>query len=98
VDADLDGIISYIVVDLANPKAASDFVDKLQMTIEEIQSFPESGVQVVNEYLPNSDVRKKIIDNYILYYLPDYKAKINFILRIVYGGQNTDEVIMHLET
>ena len=33
-DADLDDIVGYIAVELANPKAASDFVDKLQGAIE----------------------------------------------------------------
>lgn len=28
-ESDLDGIVSYIAIDLANPQAASDFVDKL---------------------------------------------------------------------
>lgn len=28
-EADLDGIVSYIAVELSNPQAASDFVDKL---------------------------------------------------------------------
>jgi len=27
-DADLDDIVGYIAIELANPKAASDFVDK----------------------------------------------------------------------
>lgn len=37
-DADLDDIVSYIAAELANPKAASDFVDKLQIAIEEAVS------------------------------------------------------------
>lgn len=33
-ESDLDEIVSYIAVVLANPQAASDFVDKLQDNIE----------------------------------------------------------------
>ena len=32
-ESDLDGIVSYVTVDLANPQGASDFVDKLQKAI-----------------------------------------------------------------
>ena len=39
-EADLDGIVSYIAVELSNPQAASDFVDKLGKVIDEIRSFP----------------------------------------------------------
>lgn len=49
--SDLDGIVSYIAIDLANPQAASDFVDKLQDNIEEARVFPESGSLVDNEFL-----------------------------------------------
>ena len=34
-DADVDNIVSYIAMELANPKAASDFLDKLNDVIEE---------------------------------------------------------------
>ena len=37
-EADLDGIVSYIAVELSNPQAASDFVDKLGKVIDEIRS------------------------------------------------------------
>lgn len=32
-ESDLDGIVSYIAVELANPQAASDFVNKLKDSI-----------------------------------------------------------------
>lgn len=50
-ESDLDGIVSYIAVVLANPQAASDFVDKLQDNIEETRAFPESGsLDIMNFY------------------------------------------------
>lgn len=33
-ESDLDGIVSYIAVELANPQVASDFVDKLLCNIK----------------------------------------------------------------
>lgn len=84
-EADFDDIVRYIAVELASPKAASEFVDKLQASIEQARSFLESGPPVVNEYLPDTAVRKKLIGNYILYYLPNPAEKMIYVLRIVYG-------------
>lgn len=95
-DADLDDIVEYIAVELANPKAASDFVDKLQEVIEEARSFPNSGFPVVNEFVPNTEVRKKLAGNYIMYYLPDSAEKMIFVLRIVYGRRNMDEILRQM--
>ena len=95
-DADLDDIVGYIAVELANPKAATDFVDKLQGAIEEARSFPESGSLVVNEFVPNTEVRKKLVGNYIMYYLLDSDEKMIFILRIVYGRRNMDEILRQI--
>ena len=95
-DADLDDIVGYIAVELANPTAASDFADKLQGAIEEARSFPESGSLVINEFVPNTEVRKKLVGNYIMYYLPNPDEKMIIILRIVYGRRNMDEILRKL--
>lgn len=95
-DADLDNIVQYIAVELANPQAASEFLDKLQAAIEETRSFPESGAPVVNEYLPDTAVRKKLVGNYILYYLPDSAKRTIYVLRIVYGRRNMDEILRQI--
>lgn len=94
---DLDDIVNYIAVELCNPKAASDFMDKLQITINEARSFPESGALVVNDYLANTKVRKKPVGNYILYYLPDAAQQMIFVLRIVYSRRNMDEILRKLD-
>lgn len=96
-DADLDEIVSYIAVELSNPKAASDFVDKLQDAIEEARSFPQSGLSVVNEFLADKEVRKKLVGNYIMYYLPDYARETIYILRIILGRRNMDEILRLLD-
>ena len=94
---DLDGIINYIALELANPTAAMHFVDKLQDCIKEICLFPESGSAVMNEFLPNSDIRKAIVNNYLIYYLPDSEENVITVLRIVYGRQNMDEILSELD-
>ena len=96
-ESDLDGIVSYIAIELANLQAASDFVDKLKDNIDEARAFPESGSLVDNEFLQVENLRKKLIGNYIMYYLPDMREKIIYILRIVYGKQNITEIHIKLD-
>ena len=96
-ESDLDGIVSYIAVFLVNPQAASDFVDKLQDNIEEARAFPESGSLVHNEFLQLESVRKKMVGNYIMYYLPDMGEEIIYVLRIVYRKRNMDEILKKLD-
>ena len=96
-ESDLDGIVSYIAVELANSQAASDFVDKLQDNIEEAIVFSESGFLVDNEFLQVENARKKLVGNYIMYYLPDTEEKVIYILRIVYGKRNMDEILKKLD-
>ncbi len=94
---DLDGIVSYIALELSNTQAATDFVDHLQKIIEEARLFPESGAPVINEYLPSTEVRKKLVDNYIMYYLPDFTERTVYIVRIIYSKRNMDEIFRKME-
>lgn len=96
-DSDLDDIVSYIAIELSNPKAASDFLDKLQAAIEEALAFPKSGPLVNNEFLQNHEIRKKFIGNYIMYYLPDFPGETIYILRIIYGKRNMDDILREID-
>ena len=96
-ESDLDGTVSYIAIDLANPQAALDFVDKLLYNIKEARVFPESGSLVDNEFLQLENVRKKLIGDYIMYYLPNTVENIILILRIVYGKQNITDIHIKLD-
>lgn len=95
-EADLDGIVSYISVQLANRQAAADFLDKLQAAINEACTFPESGALVDNEFFPYKAARKKTVGSYIMYFFPDMKAGTVYILRIIYGRRNLDEILREM--
>ncbi len=95
-ETDLDEIIAYTAVQLKNLQAASDFIDKLQSVINEVCAFPESGILVNNEFLPYKNIRKKLVKNYILYYLSDANEKTIYILRVIYGRRNVDEILREM--
>lgn len=90
---DFDEILSYISVDLANPAAAQNLGRKMFEQIDVVRAFPNSGAPVDNEFLSDKLVRKSPVDNYIIYYKVDYDEKMIYIIRIVYGKRNLDEIV-----
>ena len=92
-EQDFDEILRYISVDLANPTAAQNLGRKIFEQINVVRSFPDSGAPVDNEFLSDKSVRKLLVDNYILYYKAHYDEKIIFIIRIVYGKRNLDDIL-----
>ena len=94
---DLDGIVSYIASELSNPQAAADFLSRLEKVIDEIRSFPESGAPVNNEFLSNTKLRKKTVGSYLLYYLSVPETETVYLVRIVYGKRNMEEILRQLD-
>lgn len=62
---DLDEIVRYMAMELVNKKAARDFLDDIEETIQEACLFPESGVLVKNDFLPDIEIRKKRVNHYV---------------------------------
>ena len=92
-EQDLEGILRYIAVELSNPVAAQNLGRKIFEKIDIVRDFPDSGTLVDNELLSDKEVRKLLADNYVIYYKVYYDKKIIFVVRIVYGKRNLDEII-----
>lgn len=90
---DLDNTLSYISKELCNPAAAKNLFVKIEEAIDRICDFPESCPVVENDYVVSKDIRKAVIDNYIMYYLFQEDKRLVSILRIVYGRRNLDEIL-----
>ena len=93
---DLDEIVSYFAIDLVNHQSASDFISNILNNIYQIRIFPESGFLVQNEFLQVDNIRKILVDSYIMYYKVNMEEKKIYILRIVYGKRNMDEILKNL--
>ena len=90
---DLDTAFSYICEELKNPSAAMEFSKRIEEAISTICLFPNSGVLLENDLTKSSEVRKFVVDRYLIYYLFDCNAKIVHILRIVFARRNQSEII-----
>lgn len=95
-ERDIDEILSYLTGSLSNPQAAANFMEHLQQTIDEACHFPKSGTPVENEFLPSFSLRKKFIGHYVLYYLPENDEKTLYIVRVLYGKRDPDEILREL--
>ena len=95
-EIDLDEILSYISVELSNPDAAASFLKDLQTVLTSICSVPKIGRIVENEFLPDKEIRKSLVGNYVLYYLPDTEEKSIYVLRILYSRRNLDELVREI--
>ncbi len=65
---DVRETVSYFRNELQNEKAAATWMNDVEKCIGRLCIFPESGTIVYAEYLPQAQVRKKVVRNYILYY------------------------------
>lgn len=95
--SDLTDILRYISEELFNPGAARTLGQKVFASIDEIRSFPQSGMVVENQFLTDKTIRRTVIDNYVLYYKAVESDKTIYIIRIVYGKRNLDEICREIE-
>ena len=59
--------------------------------------FLKAALLYKMNFLQAENMQKKLVGNYIMYYLSDEKEKIIYILRIVYGKRNMDEILKKLD-
>ena len=92
-EQDLDDIMQYIAEILSNPSAARSLSARIFDNIEYLGDFPHMGTLVENGYILDKSVRRLMIDDYIIYYKTDDDTKRIYIVRVVYGRRDQDEVL-----
>ncbi|MBR4831309.1 MAG: type II toxin-antitoxin system RelE/ParE family toxin [Butyrivibrio sp.] len=92
-ESDIDETLEYMEDDLMNPSAASDFMDALENKLDEICKNPRMGRIVENPFLKRDDVRRFLVDNYIVYYIIDEENSRVVILRVIYGKRDLNQIL-----
>lgn len=90
---DLDDIVAYIAVQLANPAATSDFLDEVDKCYGFLKSNPMMYSKCNDRRLEKEGYRKAVIKNYILIYKVDKSAKTVSVLRFFYGTRDYANLI-----
>lgn len=91
--SDLDNIVSYIVVQLANPIAAANLLDEIEKCYGCLKSNPLMYERCHDAYLGKEGYRKATIKNYVLVYKVEEAARTVTIHRFFYGAQDYVKLI-----
>jgi toxin ParE1/3/4 len=90
---DLDNIISYIAVQLANPIAATNVLNEVEKCYGYLKSNPLMYERCHDARLEKEGYRKAAIKNFVLVYKVDEAAKAVIICRFFYGAQDYVKLI-----
>ena len=90
---DIDSTIKYISETLHNPVAAKDLLYKIVNEINYICIYPESFQIVDNKYIKYKNVRRRIIDNYSLYYIFDKDKEIITFIRFISISRKINSIL-----
>jgi plasmid stabilization system protein ParE len=90
---DLDNIILYITVQLANPMAARDFLDEVDKCYSFLKCSPMIYGKCQDKRLEKEGYRKALIKNYVFVYKINEESKTVNIMRFFYGAQDYMKLI-----
>lgn len=83
---DLIGIKQYIKYNLQEPEIANKLISNIKKSIKTLKDNPEIYTIIDDEMIRKLDIRKLIVDNYIVFYrIKDDSIEI---VRIMYGRRN----------
>lgn len=82
---DLENIFSYIAIELVNKQAASNLIDTFETKFNELLLFPLSYPLIKSKLIFQIDLRKCIVQNYIIVYFYNEIEKLVEIIRVMYS-------------
>lgn len=85
---DLKDIVKYIKYNLQEPNIALKFADKIKRNVEKLSENPNIYSIIDDKFLRKFELRKIIVDNYIIFYKTVDKENKLQIVRIMYGRRN----------
>ena len=89
--ADLEGIYEYIAITLLSPQNAVGQLVRLEQKIMELDQMPMRYKKYQMEPWQSRGMRIMPVDNFVVLYIPDEKAGVVTIIRVIYGGRNVEE-------
>lgn len=90
---DLDAVIGYIALSLANKPAAVSLLDAIEKSYEELVRMPLMFEACHDPYLKELGYRKAGIHNYIMVYKVDEERKTVTLMRLFHGRQDYEKLI-----
>ncbi len=92
-EEDLNQIVDYIVVQLAAPAAALDFIEHFSNVVSSLKSYPHRCSMVRDEEFQLHGFRKIFVKNYIVFFTANETEQTVFINRVLYNRRNWTDII-----
>lgn len=86
-------IYSYIAEKLLVPETAKKQMSRILDKVETLNEMPCKFSLVEKEPLHSRGLRKMVIDNYIVFYMPNEKTKEVVVFHVFYGGRYIEELL-----
>ena len=83
---DLIDITKYIKYNLQEPNVAKKLINRIRAEINNLIENPQIYAIIDDEFIKKLEIRKIIVDNYIIFYR--IKNKTIQIVRVLYGRRN----------
>lgn len=88
---DLRSIYEYIAFELQSLQNAQGQIGRLESNILKLKEMPERFSVFEKEPWKSRNLRVMPVDNYLVFYIPDKLTKTVNILRVMYGGRDTEK-------
>lgn len=86
-------IAHYIAVDLQNPDAAIHILDLFDKTIQSLQEFPQRSPLIEEETWRSHDIRRIMVQNYIMYFWINETSDEVQIIAVIYGKRSQRDAL-----
>ncbi len=88
---DLRSIYEYIAFELQSLQNAQGQLGRLESNILKLKEMPERFSVYEKEPWKSRNLRIMPVDNYLVFYIPDKESKTVNIVRVMYGGRDTEK-------
>ncbi len=90
---DLNSILAYIALTLANPSAAASLADEIESCYVDLEKMLLMFARCHDPRLRAQGYRKAAIKDYVMVYKVDEPTKTVLVMRFFYGRQGHEKLI-----
>ena len=88
-------IYEYIAFELQSLQNAQGQIGRLESNILKLKEMPERFFVFEKEPWKSRNLRVMPVDNYLVFYIPDKETETVTVIRVMYGGGDTEKQLNH---
>lgn len=90
---DLQEIVKYISNEFKEPAIAKRLVGKIKEAVMSLVEMPTRHAIVTDERLASQEIRKLMVENYIVFYVISEKDGAVTVIRVLYGRRDWENLL-----